>query len=114
MLKPRLKAVDCLAGEGSLLVSLDPRERVQLADPAGQVRALLVLLREGTRTPEALHAALVEQWPEVSRADVDAALPRLEGLGWLEDVEAPAHLSACERERYFSNLAFFDAFTTLE
>jgi hypothetical protein len=111
---PRLKSINCIAGEGSLLLSVDPRTRVEVADPTGQVRALLLLLREGTRTPPELHAALSERWPAVEQREVDDALEMLDGLGWLENAAAPARLTGYERERYFSNLAFFDAFTTLE
>ena len=37
----------------------------------------------------------------------------LDGLGWLDDAGARPLLTGHERERYFSNLAFFDAFTSL-
>jgi molybdopterin-synthase adenylyltransferase len=111
---PRLKSVNCVADGGSLLLSLDPRRRIELADPTGQVRALLVLLREGVRTPAALRATLAERWPDVDQSEVDDALDFLDGLGWLEDAAAPRVLTDYQRERYFSNLAFFDAFTTLE
>jgi molybdopterin-synthase adenylyltransferase len=111
---PRLKSLDAVAGEGALLLSLDPRSRVELADPDGRVRELLLLLRAGTRTPADLRSALAERRPETTRADVDEALAQLDELGWLEDAAAPALLSDYERERYFSNLAFFDAFTTLD
>ncbi len=114
MVKPRLKSLDCAAEEGALLLSRDPRTRIELDDPTGQVCALLMLLREGSRTPEALCAALAEGWPDVEQSDVDEALATLDGLGWLEDAAAPRRLTDYERERYFSNLAFFDAFTTLE
>src|SRR5262245_46655967 len=113
-MKPRLKSLTCLAGDGVLLVSLDPRTRVELADPTGQVLALLRLLREGRRTAPELREALAADWPAVIQRDVDEALAALDGLGWLEDAAAPAVLSAYQRERYASNLAFFDVFTTLD
>jgi molybdopterin/thiamine biosynthesis adenylyltransferase len=113
MVTPRLKSVNCIADGETLLLSLDPRTRVELADPTGQVRALLVLLREGTRTAKELHGALTPRWPHTRQSDVDEALGLLDGLGWLENAGAPRSLTDYERERYFSNLAFFDAFTTL-
>ena len=113
MVIPRLKAINCLAGEGSLLLGLDPRTRLEVADPTGQVRALLLLLRDGTRTPAQLLAELAATWPDVGPDEVDEALDLLDGLGWLENAAAAPCLSDYERERYFSNLAFFDAFTTL-
>jgi molybdopterin-synthase adenylyltransferase len=109
---PRLKSIDCLAGEGALLLGRDPRSRVELADPTGQVRALLCLLAEGRRTPDELRAALAEDWPAIDQSDVDDAIDALAELGWIEDAGAVTPLSDYERERYFSNLAFFDAFTT--
>jgi molybdopterin-synthase adenylyltransferase len=111
---PRLKSLNCVADGGSLLLSLDPRTRVELDDTTGQTRALLELLREGVRTPVELRAVLAERWPTVEQADVDDALTLLDGLGWLENASAPALLSDYERRRYHSNLAFFDAFTTTE
>ena len=113
MVIPRLKPINCVAGDGTLLLGLDPRTRLEVADPDGHVRALLLLLREGTRTPAQLFADLAQSRPGVSPADVDDALELLDGLGWLENAAAPSCLSDYERERYFSNLAFFDAFTTL-
>jgi molybdopterin/thiamine biosynthesis adenylyltransferase len=114
MVTPHLKSINCLGGEGTLLLSRDPRTRVEVADPTGQVRALLVLLREGTRTPRGLREALAERWPAIEQREIDDALETLDGLGWLESVDAPGRLTAYERERYFSNLAFFDGFTTRE
>lgn len=114
LVKPRIKSLNCLANQGTLIVSLDPRTRVELADPSGQVLALLQLLREGTRSPSELTTALARQWPDVTQQHVHEALSELDELGWLEDVSAPHLLSDYQRERYFSNLAFFDAFTTLQ
>ncbi len=113
-MRPRLKSLNCLAGDGALLISLDPRTRVELADPTGQVLALLQLLREGARTRVELREALAEGWPGVTQQEVDDSLEQLDGLGWLEDASAVTSLSDYQRERYFSNLAFFDAFTTLD
>lgn len=110
---PRLKSLTCLAVDGALLVSLDPRVRTRLADPDGRVRALLALLHEGTRDVAGLAAALGDRWPAVTEGDVADVVAQLDRLGWLEDAAAPVALDAHHRERWFSNLAFFDAFTTL-
>jgi molybdopterin-synthase adenylyltransferase len=111
---PRLKPLTCLANDGALLVSLDPRTRIELADPTGQVLALLHLLVDGSRTPAELRDALAERWPSVTQGEVDDALAMLDGLGWLEDAAATTLLDGYQRARYASNLAFFDAFTTLD
>ena len=47
MLRPRLKPVNCVADGETLILSLDPRERIELADPTGHVRALLLVLAGG-------------------------------------------------------------------
>lgn len=114
MVTPRLKSINVLADAGTLLLSRDPRSRVELEDRDGQTRALLVLLAEGTRTPPELRAALAERWPSVALSEIHDALDVLDRLGWLEDATADGHLTARQRKRHFSNLAFFDAFTTLE
>jgi molybdopterin/thiamine biosynthesis adenylyltransferase len=105
--------LSCLAVDGGLVVSLDPRVRVELVDPTGQVRRLLELLTEGSRDVEELLAELRAGWPELTLGDLVAALTDLDELGWLDDAAAGGRLSEHERERYFSNLAFFDAFTDL-
>jgi molybdopterin-synthase adenylyltransferase len=114
MVTPRLKPINCLADQGSLLLSRDPRSRVELADPDGQTRALLTLLAEGNRTESELQTVLAERWPDVELQEIRDALAVLDRLGWLEDAAAPGRLDDHQRQRYLSNLAFFDAFTTLE
>lgn len=111
--RPRLKALTAAAGDGSLLVSLDPRHRIELADPHGHVARLLGLLSTGERTADQLATALAVDGRPGDNAGVRAALDQLDALGWLEDAAAPAVLTDTERERYHSNLAFFDAFTDL-
>lgn len=111
---PRLKSLTCLADDGSLVVSIDPKTRVVLDDPDGQIEALLVLLSEGTRDTHQLCVALAETWPGVTHQEIEDALAALDSQRWLEDVAAPPLLDDCQRERYASNLAFFDAFTSLE
>jgi len=102
---PRLKSLNVLASGTDLLVSLDPKVRVRLADPDGSVLELLRLLQDGSRTPDELAAS--------TGVDVGPVLDQLDGLGWLEDASAQSPFDAHETERYFSNLAFFDAFTSL-
>src|SRR4029077_8174161 len=70
--------------------------------------------RQGTRTMDELVDAVAKDWPGADAVDIDDALELLDELGWLEAAAAPPRLSAYEQERYFSNLAFFDAFTSLD
>lgn len=109
----RLKSLNCLAGDGELLVSLDPRVRVRLSDHDGRVLGLLDRLRAGGRTVPELTEDLRSRWPTTTESDVATAIAQLDRLGWVEDGDAPGRLTEHQRERYASNLAFFDAFTSL-
>jgi molybdopterin/thiamine biosynthesis adenylyltransferase len=110
---PRLKPVTCAAAGSLLLVSLDPRHRIEINDEDGEVRALLGLLAEGTRTITQLTEALSVGRAGRTESDVRSVLAQLDALGWLEDAAAAPLLDDRERERFHSNLAFFDAFTAL-
>jgi molybdopterin/thiamine biosynthesis adenylyltransferase len=110
---PRLKSLNCLVGERELLVSLDPKLRVRLADRDGRVLALFRLLSEGGRDVPALAGELCAAGIESTADDIASAVAELDRLGWIEDSSAPVLLAEHQRERYASNLAFFDAFTSL-
>jgi molybdopterin/thiamine biosynthesis adenylyltransferase len=84
-----------------------------LPDPDGQVLELLELA-DGSRTVDELTAAMAERWPGLSRADVAAGLAALDEAGLLEDAAARNDLTPWQRERYFSNLAFFGTFASLD
>ena len=114
MTTPRLKSLDCILRGDRLVISFDPKSRVELEDRSGQVRALLELLQQGTLTVAQLQAELTGRNPAVSSSEIEEAVAKLDALGWLEDACAPPLLNAGERERYASNLAFFDAFTSLQ
>lgn len=109
MIVPRLKSLTCAAKDDRLVVSRDPRQQVELADPDGRIRSLLMLLAEGGRTVDQLAQAL-----GVPETEAWQAVETLDGLGWLENADAPSPLDDARRERHFSNLAFFDCFTTLD
>jgi molybdopterin/thiamine biosynthesis adenylyltransferase len=108
MVVAKLKSLSCSALGDRLVVSLDPRVRFELADPDGRVARLLALLAEGGRTAEALAVEL-----DVPEPDIRAALDAFDGLGWLHDATARSTLTAAQRERHFSNLAFLEGFSTL-
>lgn len=110
----RLKSITAASTGDGLLISLDPRHRVEIADPHGDVRALITLLAEGGRTVEELATCLSHDGRLVTPADARAALAQLDDLGWLEDAGAPPVLNETERDRFHSNLAFFDAYTRLD
>jgi molybdopterin-synthase adenylyltransferase len=110
---PRLKALTCVAEGSRVIVSVDPLKRVELADPTGSVLALLRLLAEGTRDAAGLAAELTAGGTAVTVEEVHASLTSLDGLGWLEDAAADPLLTEYERERHFSNLGFFEGFSSL-
>ncbi|SBT51027.1 ThiF family adenylyltransferase [Micromonospora auratinigra] len=108
-MRPVLKDVVCDRVGTELRLSLDRREDLLVEDPDGTVEKLLTLLREGTRTVPELAAAL-----GLPAEDVGDALAALDSYRLVEDAERRGRFGAEERERYFSNLAFFELFATLE
>lgn len=110
---PRLKPLTCATVGTRLLVSLDPRHRVEIDDQDGHLQALLRLLVEGTRTIPELTKALSGNQIGLTEPDVQSVVEQLDQLGWLEDAAGPRLLADRDRERFHSNLAFFDAFTDL-
>jgi molybdopterin/thiamine biosynthesis adenylyltransferase len=112
-MRPVLKnAVWHRSGEDLYLIS-EPETQIVLSDPDSRVEALLGLLREGTRDESALAAALADGPAAPHVAEIHEAIVALDELGVLEDAAAPAVLSAAQAERYFSNLAFFTTFGSL-
>src|SRR4051794_2186585 len=98
MARPRLKSLDCTGRDGRLVVSIDPRQRVELDDPDGHVRLLLQLAAEGSRETGALIEAFTRIRPEVPATDVMQALEALDGFGWIENLDSPAPLDDTQRE----------------
>ncbi|MFC4087160.1 HesA/MoeB/ThiF family protein [Amycolatopsis samaneae] len=79
-----------------------------IVDPDGWVWTLLETL-DGSRTTDQVVADLVRLHPTRPRVDVLAAIEDLTRAGYLEDAcqQAPAELSAVERERYGRSAALF-------
>lgn len=96
-----------------LYVIMDPETELVLGDPDGTIEHLFALLREGTRDPLTLAEATAKRFPQVSETEVAAALGALDELGLLVDAAAPDTLTDVQRERHFSNLAFFTAYASL-
>ncbi|ETK32814.1 ThiF family adenylyltransferase [Microbispora sp. ATCC PTA-5024] len=104
---PRLKGLFCGRHGDRLVVSLDPRERVELVDSDGRIAKLLQLLSEGTRDESRLAAEI-----DVSEVEIQNSIDILDGLGWIENAEAEGRLTPDQRNRHYSNLAFLDCFST--
>ena len=111
---PKLKnAVWELAGDDLYVVS-EPETQIVLSDPTGQVEQLLGLLREGTRDAAQLGAALAVLGLPATSSEISDAIAALDELRLLLDAAAPMQLSEGQAERYFSNLAFFTTFASLD
>ena len=111
---PKLKnAVWERIGEDLYVVS-EPETQIVLSDPDGQVEQLLELLREGTRDTPGLGAALADRRLPTTPSEISEAIGALDELRLLVDAAAPVPLSESQAERYFSNLAFFTTFASLD
>lgn len=111
---PRLKGLARRREGDELRLVYDIREQFVLHDPDGVVEALIELLEAGGRTPSELALLLKEHGMPVSTADVEEALALFDSHGLVEDDDVADGFAAEEQERYFSNLAFFESFSSLE
>ena len=110
---PKLKSVVWRRDGQRLQVVYDVRDHFLVEDPDGTVELLLRLLAEGGRTVDELARALAEEGRAVAVEDVAAAVHLLDAHRLLEDGRRLGRFGELERERYFSNLAFFESFATL-
>lgn len=113
-MRPRLKDLAWQREGDALRLVYDIREQFVLDDPDGVIEALVLLLERGGLDPEELAARLTDQGMPVTAAEVGSALEVFDEHGLVEDGDDSASLTAGERERYQSNLAFFDTFARLE
>jgi molybdopterin-synthase adenylyltransferase len=113
-MRPMLKnAVWHRSGEDLYLVT-EPETQIVLSDPDCRVEALLGLLSEGGCDEAGLAAAMAELSEPPDAGEIRAAIAALDELGVLEDADARGGLSASQSERYFSNIAFFATFASLD
>lgn len=112
-MRPRLKSIAWERVGQQLRLVYDVRDQFVLDDEDGAVEALLILLREGGRTLSELAAVLSDQGRKVPVEDVAAAVEVLDHHRLLEDGDQLGRLDESARERYFSNLAFFESFGSL-
>lgn len=110
--RPQFKGYAWRQLPGEIHISREVGIDLFIADPDGQVAALLGLL-DGSRTVAQLARALAERWPELTQDDTAQGLAALDEAGLLEDAASASDLSAWQQERYFSNLAFFGTFASI-
>lgn len=112
-MRPRLKGVVWEREGDQLRVVYDIRDYFLLADPDETVETLLELLREGGRTLAELAEFFAGHGLPVPVEDLAAAVELFDSYGLLEDEQRRGRLGEVERERFFSNLAFFESFASL-
>ncbi|AKU19093.1 thiamine biosynthesis protein ThiF [Luteipulveratus mongoliensis] len=110
---PSLKSVVWERDGSQLRLMYDIRDQFVIADPDGQLETLLVHLREGRLTVAELSEALSVGERSVSPHEVREAITVLDAHGLVESVASESE-DASDRERYHSNLAFFESFASLE
>ena len=111
---PGLKNAVWERQDGDLHVMVDQRQMVTLSDENGEIEALLELLLAAPLTIDALAGKLSATFPHMTPADVAEGIAGLDSLGLLENAAKAGALSDWQRERYFSNLVFFQSFASLE
>jgi molybdopterin-synthase adenylyltransferase len=94
-----------------LIVVRDPREVLTLADPGGQVEALLTELRKRPATAGELSRALRDRGVDLSEHDVATGLAGLDALGLLERPDERSLGDPGADARHFSNLTYFASFS---
>ncbi|MFI7439336.1 HesA/MoeB/ThiF family protein [Nonomuraea indica] len=108
-MRPRLKGIAWERVGDQLRLVYDPRDQWLLSDPEGTVEKLLGLLREGGRTVAELAAEL-----SLDVDDVRGAVQAFDAERMLEDGDRLERLEPQQAERFFSNLAFFESFGSLD
>lgn len=94
----------------TLVVLLDPRETIELHDPAGQVGELLGVLSSGAFDPSALCSALGARGIALTLTEAMDAIAALDSLGLVEDAAGCSPQGRDQRSR--DNLAFFGLFSS--
>lgn len=94
-----------------LILVRDPREALTLADPDGQVVALLGELSRRPASADELSRALCARGVIVTEEDVAAGLDGLDALGLIERPDQRWLGDPGVDARHFSNLTFFASFT---
>ncbi len=100
--------------DDALVVVCDPSRQIELSDPDGHAEALLTALAAGPQALPELRQRLAEAGVEVDLAELGDAVAALDSVRLLEDADDPAPVPAAPEGRYFSNLAFFELFASLE
>jgi molybdopterin/thiamine biosynthesis adenylyltransferase len=94
-----------------LTVVHDPARSIELADPEGFAEAVFEILGAGEHTLATLRAELVGRGIRVDPGDLAEAVDALDSVGLVES--GRVHGETAADDRYFSNLAFFDLFSSL-
>jgi molybdopterin/thiamine biosynthesis adenylyltransferase len=111
--RPRVKHTSPVFRQGSKVYVGGFGNVTEIDDESGSVGALLELL-DGRRTIPEVQAALAEAYPDITLADVEAAIGQLDGAGFVEDAAAGwSVLDDYERKRWERNINFFGSYVHL-
>jgi molybdopterin/thiamine biosynthesis adenylyltransferase len=95
--------------DGLLTVVVHSYRRIELRDPSGRLETALALLSAQPRTAAELAAAA-----EISPGNAQAVLALFDRLGLIEAAEGRAYPDSDHNERFASNLAFFEYFSSAD
>lgn len=85
---------------------------LEIDDPAGMVRRLLVLL-DGSRTCAEVHQEISREFPEISLGDVLDTVAQLDAEATVEDARFSEPEDAYASRRWLRDLGFLEAYATL-
>ncbi|SCG40059.1 ThiF family adenylyltransferase [Micromonospora coxensis] len=110
-MRPRLKSLNTLTTDGTVVIYRRPTERIHLDDPGGGVRALVELLAQGAHEEADLPAELTRLGHPTTAEDVRDAIAALDDLRLLENADADPDAETLRRHE--SNLRFYDLYADL-
>jgi molybdopterin-synthase adenylyltransferase len=97
----------------ALFVLHDPGQRVEMYDPDGHAERLLTALASGPHTWASLREAVAGLGVDATVTEIRAAVQALSEVAVVVRPD-PRRAESDYAERYFTNLAFFDLFSSLE
>ncbi|MEU4773940.1 ThiF family adenylyltransferase [Micromonospora sp. NPDC023644] len=110
-MRPRLKSLNTLTTDDTVVIYRRPTERIHLDDPGGNVRALVELLARGAHDAVELPAELARLGHLSTAEDVHHAIAALDDLRLLENADGDPDTETLRWHE--SNLRFYDLFTDL-
>jgi molybdopterin/thiamine biosynthesis adenylyltransferase len=95
-----------------LVVVCDPSKQIEIEDPDGHVEAILSALSSGPVTLGQLQQRLLKEGVVIGAGELRGALHVFDSIGILLNATGRSMGNVYEDERYRSNLAFFELFSS--